>query len=132
MAQLTIAKATEQDIDATRHFLQMCEAFWDNRNRYSLRELESDWENWDDDDPDKIEMLRIQRNIADEEGKNIKCIDNRLIVYEFLKCKYKKADNKWGRVIMAADVLIDNCCDPTERHLAFHPSFETFHVAPEQ
>jgi hypothetical protein len=132
MPGLRIAKATEDDIDTTRNFLQSCEVFWDNRQIFSLRELESDWENWDDDDPDKIELKKIQRELADEEGIKIKFLDNRLVIYEYIKRKYKRADNKWGRVIMAADILIDNCCDPTENHLAFYPAFEMFHVAPEQ
>lgn len=132
MAGLRVAKASEKDIELTRDFLRMCEAFWDNRNVFSLRDLESDWENWDDDDEDKKLLLKIRQDLCDEEGKNLRDLDRRLVVYEFLKHKYKKADNRWGRVVMAADVLIDNVCDPTEGHLAFFPAFEMFHVAPEQ
>jgi hypothetical protein len=132
MPGLRIAKASENDIDITRSFLQACEVFWDNRNRYSVSNLESDWKNWDDEDEDKKELLKIRRDLADEEGTEERFLDNRLVIYEFIKQKYKLADNRWGRVIMAADVLIDNCCDPTESHLAFYPAFEMFHVAPEQ
>jgi len=132
MPGLRVAKATENDVELTRDFLQTCETFWDNRNPFSLRHLESDWETWDDEDEDKKELLTIRRNLADEEGIEERFIDNRLVVYEFIKFKYKKADNKWGRVIMAADLLIDNCCDPTESHLAFYPAFEMLHVSPEQ
>lgn len=129
---MRVAKASEKDIDATRGFLQLCEAFWDNRAVFSFSELASDWENWDEDDEHRIELTKIRRELADEAGTSEKRIDNRLIVYEFLKRHYKKADNRWNRVIMAAEVLIDNCCDPTEGHLAFFPAFEMFHVAPEQ
>lgn len=132
MPGIRVAKASEKDIELTRDFLQMCEAFWDNRNVFSLHELESDWENWDDDDQDKKLLLKIRQDLCDEEGIKVKQLDNRLVVYEFLKRKYKKADNRWGRVVMAAEVLIDNVCDPTEGHLAFFPAFEMFHVAPEQ
>lgn len=132
MPGLRIAKATKDDIDITRSFLKSCEVFWDNRPMYSLRELESDWETWDDEDDDKIELLNIRKELSKEEDLIESDVDNRLIIYEFIKRKYKAADNKWGRVIMAADVLIDNCCDPTEDHLAFYPAFEIFHVAPEQ
>lgn len=129
---MRIAKASENDIDLTRDFLQLCEAFWDNRGLFSISELATDWENWDKDDENRIELAKIRRELADEAGTSERRIDNRLIVYEFLKRHYQKADNKWGRVIMAAEVLIDNCCDPTEEHLAFYPAFEMFHVAPEQ
>jgi hypothetical protein len=132
MPGLRVAKASEQDIEITRSFLQACEFFWDARPIYSLRDLESDWETWDDDDEHKQELLQIKQELCDYEGLSESEIDNRLIVYEFLKRRYKIADNKWGRVLTAAEVLIDNCCDPTERHLAFYPAFEMFHVAPEQ
>lgn len=132
MAGLRVAKASEEDIELTRDFLRLCEAFWDNRASFSFRELASDWDRWDDEDEDKMELIQIRKNIAEEEGLSESDVDNRLIVYEFLKRHYKKADSSWGRVIMAADVLIDNCCDPTEGHLAFYPAFEMFHVAPEQ
>ena len=132
MPGLRVAKATEKDIEITRSFLQACENFWDNRPIYSFKELESDWETWDEDDADKVELLRIRKEFAIEEDVSESDVDNRLVVYEYIKRKYKAADNRWGRVVMAAEVLIDNCCDPTESHLAFFPAFEMFHVAPEQ
>jgi hypothetical protein len=132
MPGLRIAKASENDIELTRDYLQACEQFWDNRPIYSLTELEIDWENWDDDDPEKDALIKIRKELAIEEGLSESDVDNRLIVYEYIKRKYKKADNKWQRVVMAADILIDNCCDPTVSHLAFYPAFEMFHVSPEQ
>lgn len=131
MPSIRVGKASPKDIEITNDFLHACEQFWDNRRRYSLSDLESEWEDWDDEDEDKISLLKIRKELAQELGYSECDIDNRLIVYEFLKSKYKKADNRWGRVVMAADVLIDNCCDPTETHLAFYPGIELFHVAPE-
>lgn len=46
--------------------------------------------------------------------------------------KHSKFPHGWRRVLMAADVLIDNVCDPTEDVLGYHPSFHQLHVAPEQ
>lgn len=131
MPSIRVGKASPKDIEITNDFLHACEQFWDNRRRYSLSDLESEWEDWDDEDEDKIALLKIRKELAQELGYSECDVDNRLIVYEFLKQKYKKADNRWGRVVMAADVLIDNCCDPTETHLAFYPGIELFHVAPE-
>jgi hypothetical protein len=37
MPGLRVAKASEQDIEITRSFLQACEFFWDARPIYSLR-----------------------------------------------------------------------------------------------
>lgn len=38
----------------------------------------------------------------------------------------------WRRVVWAADLLIELCCDPTEDVLAKSPYFQEMHVAPEQ
>jgi hypothetical protein len=38
----------------------------------------------------------------------------------------------WRRVVWAADLLIEQCCDSTEDHLAISPYFQELHVAPEQ
>lgn len=40
--------------------------------------------------------------------------------------------NGWRRVVWAADILIDTCCDPTEDTLQWSPYLNEQHVAPEQ
>ena len=129
---MIVAKATDKDIELTREFLNACEALWDIRNRYSLRPSEKEWLSWDEEEPDYKECVRIRKDVAMEEGLSEREVDNRLVIYEFIMRKYKNAGCHWGRVIMAADMLIDNVCDPTESHLEFYPGFECFHVAPEQ
>lgn len=126
---MKIAKADKEDISKTVEFLKHCENFWDSRNRFSLRSQEDEWPQWDDEDQDKKMLLKIQRDLVEEEGKDV---DNRLVIYEFIKRKYYEVDCHWYRVVLAADVLIDNCCDPTESHLAFHPGIEQSHVDREQ
>lgn len=125
---MRIAKADKEDIDTTRNFLHACESFWDSRQRYSLRSSEDDWETWDDDDPDKRLILKIRKQLAYEMSCDENDVDNRIVIYEFLKAKYQQCDCNWGRVVMAADVLIDNVCDPMESDLAFYPGFELRHV----
>lgn len=132
MPGLRVGKADKEDIELTRDFLKACDMFWDNRTRYSCRDIETEWLEWDDEDDDKQELLRIRKGLSEDEGCDEEDVDNRLIIFEFIKRKYKRADCNWMRVVLAADLLIDNVCDPTEDHLAFHPSFEQFHVANEQ
>lgn len=129
---MRVAKASDQDFEKTRSFLQVCESIWDNRGGFSLRPSEREWESWDEDDPNYLECIKIRGEIAIEENCHEKKVDGRLVMYEFIMRKYKAADCHWNRVIMAADILIDNCCDPTEEHLEFYPGFELFHVSPEQ
>jgi len=124
MAGMRMAKADNDDFETTHNFLQACEMFWDNRNRYSLKETECEWHELDDDDEDKIELIRIRRMLADEEGVSEKRIDNRLVIYEFIKRKYKQCDCNWRRVTFGAQILIDSVCDPQKDYLDYSPYLE--------
>lgn len=129
---MRVAKATSEDFEKTRSFLQACENIWDNRSNYSIRVEENEWQSWDDEDEDKILILKLRKEIADDEGCDVVEVDNRILMYEFIRRKYKKADCHWNRVIMAADILIDTCCDPQLTYLEWSPYYEQHHVAPEQ
>jgi hypothetical protein len=131
MAGMRMAKADQEDFEKTRKFLQSCESLWDNRNRYSFRCLEDEWEDWDDGDEDKIEMLKIRKDLSIEEGQSESEVDNRLIVYEFIKRRYKECDCHWNRVVMGGQILIEQVCDPQKDYLDYSPYLEEFHVAPE-
>lgn len=132
MAGLRMAKADQEDFDTTNKFLRTCEMFWDNRNRYSLRNTETEWETWDDDDEDKIFILKVRKELAKEEYCDPEHVDNRLLVYEVIKRLYKKCDCNWGRIILGAHILIEQVCDPQKDYLDYSPYLEEFHVAPEQ
>ncbi len=129
---MKIAKATDQDFKVTREFLQACETIWDTRNGYGMYSEVDTWEQWDDDDPDKIEIMRLRKIYCREESKAPSEVDMRIILWEFLRLKYKAADAHWNRIVIAADTLIEHVCDPLADHLAFYPGYELFHVAPEQ
>jgi hypothetical protein len=120
MPKMKVAKADNEDLETTSEFLNACELVLES-GRFSLSSAE-----------DKELIIRIRRGVAEEEGISEGDVDNRILMYEFLKKKFKKASCNWRRVYYAAEILIENVCDPTESHLAFHPSFETFHVMPEQ
>jgi hypothetical protein len=131
MPKMKVAKADNEDLETTSEFLNACELVLES-GRFSLSSAEDNWEDMDDEDEDKELIIRIRRGVAEEEGISEGDVDNRILMYEFLKKKFKKASCNWRRVYYAAEILIENVCDPTESHLAFHPSFETFHVMPEQ
>lgn len=129
---MRVAKADKEDIEVTMKFLQACELFWDNRRTYSLNDKETEWLDLDEDDDDKKELLKIRKGLARYEGCTEDEVDNRLIIFEFLKRRYQHADAMWRRVVFAADILIDNVCDESLSYLEYHPSFEQIHVANEQ
>lgn len=127
---MRIAKATPEDFEGLRDFRHFCEGVLE-KQRFSLRSPEDNWEEWDDDDEDKQWILKMRKEIAEEEGIEPEDVDIRIVLYECLKRIYRKA-NGWYRVTTAADVLIDNVCDPQKDYLDYRPSLEEIHVAPEQ
>ena len=115
---MRIAKATPEDFQAVRDLLQTMDALFDNR----YFSLESDWLNWSDDDADKQELLDIRAELARSEHEDEEYVDNRLILYEFIKRRFKLANRgSWQRVVIAAEALIGAFCDPHEDCLAWSP-----------
>lgn len=129
---MRMAKADNEDFETTNRFLQTCEMFWDNRERYSFIDKEGEWVDWDDEDEDKQYFLKVRKELAEEEDCDPEHVDNRLLVYEVIKRRYKQCDCNWRRVVFGAQILIEDVCDPQESHLAYSPYLEQFHVAPEQ
>ena len=129
---MNVAKADRDDLKATLDFLHAAELALDEE-KYSICSPYEKWQrNLNDEDPDKKMILGIRKRIAEEEGKKEKNVDERIVMYEFLQRKFAHVScGNWYRVYLAADLLIEQACDPTEDHLAFYPGMECFHVAPE-
>ena len=132
MAQhrMRIAKPTENDFINIKSFLSAAEQIWERK--WTFCESQDKWEDWDDDDEDKIEILKIKSQIAKEERLSIDDIDNRIVMYEFLKIKYREADYSWRRVVWGGEIVIDAACDPTLDYCDFMPGIVFNHVEPEQ
>lgn len=118
---IRLAKADQEDFEKTRVFLQCCESLFDNRWACSSDEQ---WQDWDDEDEDKIAILKLRKQLARDEDCDEDEIDNRILLFEFVKYKYRGCDCNWRRVIMAADVLIYNACDPMQDTVEWHPFIE--------
>lgn len=128
---MRVAKATKKDIETTGLFLQMAELLLE-RQKFSLKSAYEQWRDWDEDDEDYKLAIQIQKRIAREEDIDIDKVDDRLIAYELLHHSFAKASCSHGRVIMAADVLIDNIVPASSTILEFHPGFQFNHVDKEQ
>jgi hypothetical protein len=128
---MRVAKATEEDFDNLLNFLQASENVLD-REHYSLNNAESNYKQWDEDDADRILIEKYRETIAAEDRISIDDVDDRAVMYMFLKNKFFKAASAWRRVYYAGIMLIDAVCDPTEHHLAYHPGIQLNNVAPEQ
>lgn len=128
---MRMAKADEKDFETTLKFLQACEMMWSKRP-YEFHEPAEEWESWNDDDEDKGDLVMLQKRIAKEEGISETDVDYRIVVYEFIRRKYKACDCNWARVYWAAQILIPEVCDHQKDYLDYTPYLEDLHVAPEQ
>lgn len=118
----TVAKATKEEFDRVWGFVHPMEALFDGRGFFSSEE---DWRDWDDDDEDKKLLLKIEKElIAGGDDDYDEHVDNRLILYEFMKHKFLEANysGSIGRILFDCSTLIDNCCDPDLDYLEFKPS----------
>ena len=112
------AKADKQEIEKVQKFYSLVESLWDGRWN-----SDEDWRNWPDDDKDKQEMLKIEQELIDTEGALVGGqADNRLILYEFFKRRFMEVDycGSIGRVLMNADVLVNQVCDENLDYLDFN------------
>lgn len=118
---LTVAKADKEEFERVWGFVHVMENLFDTRGFLSSEE---DWRDWPDEDEDKQELLEIEKQIKDAEGDDWNGhADNRLILYTFMKRRFKKANysGSFGRILFDCETLIDNCCDPELDYLEFKP-----------
>ena len=118
--QITIAKASKNDFEKVYNLLSPMEELFNNR-----WSNEESWTEWDDDNEDKLELLAIRKEIAEEEYCDEDEVDNRLVLYEFIKRRMRLCGcSNWQRVVTAAECLIDTFCDPQESCLAWRPDLK--------
>jgi len=119
---MRVAKATPEDIKATREFLQFMENLFEVR---SFRKRNGEWEDIFTEDSDEYKYLkRIQKELAAEKRCEPSEIDDRLVLYDAITAMYQRCDLHWNRVLWSADILIYNCCDPDKKYLDWHPFIE--------
>ena len=121
---MKVAKADQEEFDKVYNFINVMEALFDDRG---WRSHEEDWRDWDDKDQDKQLLLEIEKEVKESDGENIwDGVDNRLILYEFIKRKWQNANysGSFGRIVCNADVLIDNVCDPELDYLEYKPDIK--------
>lgn len=118
---MKVGKASPEEFDIVTGFINVMEDLFGGRSFFSQEE---NWREWDDDDEDKKLLLEIEKEVKEEDGETVwDGVDNRLILYEFIKRKWRKANycGSFGRIVMDAEVLIDNACDPNLDYLEFKP-----------
>lgn len=125
---MKVAKISEESIKAVWEFADACELFLE-KEKFSFKSPWENWEDLDDDDPERKEIAAIKSRLAVYEEIDEDKIDGRIVAYEYLRKKYAL---RLKHAIMTMKILLDNVQDPTSDTLDFYPSFYENHVAPEQ
>lgn len=124
MSGLKMAKADPEEFERVMSFVRVMEALFESRSFFSNEE---DWRDWPDDDEDKKTLLAIEEEVKESDGTDWNGnADNRIILYEFIKRKWRQANfsGSFNRIIMDAHVLIENACDPDLDYLEFKPEIK--------
>jgi len=122
--KMTMAKADEDEFDRVSNFIEIMDSLFCGRSIFSDEES---WREWDDDCEEKQILLEIEKDIKDTDGEMWDGeVDNRLVLYEFMKHMWRKANfcGSFQRIVMDAQVLIDNACDPTLDYLEWKPEIK--------
>lgn len=126
---MRMAKASSVDIDALVKFMNTVELTMESQ-KFALFATEKQWLDLDDEDEDKVRMLQIRKELADELGYSEEDVDNRMVIYEYLRELFRPASG-WRRVAWGMDILVGCACDPQKDYLDWAPGIEQFHVANE-
>lgn len=116
---MKVAKAEKEEFDKVYDFINVMDSLFDGR----FWSHEEEWKEWDDDNPNKKLLLKIEEEIRESDGETIwDGVDNRLILYEFMKRKWMEANwcGSFQRIVTNAEVLIDNACDPNLDYLEWN------------
>lgn len=120
---MKVAKAEKEEFDKVYDFINVMDSLFDGR----FWSHEEEWKEWDDDNPNKKLLLKIEEEIRESDGETIwDGVDNRLILYEFMKRKWMEANwcGSFQRIVTNAEVLIDNACDHNLDYLEWNPEIK--------
>lgn len=121
--EMKIAKAEPEEFNKVMNFINIMEALFESRGMFDNSEC---WRDWPDNDPDKQLLLKIEKEVIDEDGETLFGPDNRLILYEFIRRKWNEANwcGSFGRIVFDAQVMIENACDPDLDYLEYNKNIK--------
>ena len=125
MPGLKMAKADPEEFDKVMGFVNIMDDLFDDK----FFSTEEDWREWDDDNEDKKLLLEIEKELVEDgDGTSVwdDHPDNRLILYEFIKRKWRSVNyfGSFQRIVMDAQVMIENACDPDLDYLEYKPEIQ--------
>lgn len=116
MPGVSLARPSKDDFDRIYSFFSVLDALYASRWNFS-----DEWISWDDDDPDKQELLRLRRMLAAEECCDEEDVDNRLVFEAFVRSRISRMCGAWERVVLSSETLLDYVCDLSSDTVDLHP-----------
>lgn len=116
MPGVSLARPSKDDFDRIYSFFSVLDALYASRWDFS-----NAWISWDDDDPDKQELLRLRRMLAAEECCDEDDVDNRLVFEAFVRSRISRMCGAWERVVLSSETLLDYVCDLSSDTVDLHP-----------
>lgn len=99
--KFTIAKPTDKDVENVNSFFKAASEVL-VKKPFGARHPEDNWQSWEEDDPEKKLMQKIEKRIRQEEEIAADTpIDNRVLMFEYLQVKAVAANSSSARVFLA-------------------------------
>lgn len=116
MPGVSLARPSKDDFDRVYSFFRVLDALYASRWDFS-----HEWIYWDDDDPDKQELLRLRGMLAAEECCDEEDVDSRLVFEAFVRSRISRMCGAWERVVLSSETLLDYVCDLSSDTVDLHP-----------
>ncbi len=106
---LKVAAPNTEDFDAVYQFNRIMDALTDNRMWRAADE--SDWKDWDEDEKDYKLLKDIEKEVCSSEDETPEDVDQRIVLWEYVKWFFNNHPSALSRVLMCADTAMENAFD---------------------
>lgn len=103
---LKAAAPSTEDFDSVYQFNRIMNSLTDDRMWRSADE--SDWKDWDENDEDYKLLKSIEKNVCWSEDVSSEEIDQRLVLWAYVKWFFNNHPSALGRILMCADMAMEN------------------------
>ena len=106
---LKIGAPSKKDFDAIYRFRNIIDTLTDSRF-YGTTDPSS-WKEWDETDKDYKLLKKIEKEICEYYDESPDEIDQRVVLWEFVRYFFQHYGGSINRVIMCADMAMENAFD---------------------
>lgn len=121
MADLKIAKPTQEDFDITYRFNSVMEQIADNR-MFRASSL-SDWEDWNEMDEDYQLLKTFKHQVENEYDITDDDFNDEhyaMVLWKYIKWFFNEHPSALGRILMCANIAMDNAFDKNAKTIEWN------------